>query len=1078
MKQKMITNSMLGGARTLLTLLVCLLVISNGPIANAQKKLVDAKNKRTGKPEPEKDPHFEQFAIYSKTAPRPKRVENAITKLPLNFNKGQRIAFIGNTLLERAQYFGYIETALHQQNPSKELVFRNFSWSADTSDIQPRPDNFADLEQHLTYEKIDVIIASFGFNESFAGPSGLSAFKQSLSSYIEKLQSSAFNGQHGPQIILLSPIANENIAGVPAADLNNSNIKLYTEAIEQVAKQRSVGFIDVFNPTQKAMENVQADLTFNGIHMIEAGYELLGRVTARALTGKVIGDFDQFIRNEVVDKNRQYFRRYRPLNTYYYTGARNKSYGYLDFLPAMKNFQIITRNHDKRIWELAQGGDVSKISINQDVEEMPMTSQSRGANKWLSPEEELKAFKVDPAFEVNLFASEVEFPDIACPIQMRWDTRGRMWVSCSTTYPHVYPGNEPNDKIVILEDTDHDGKADKSTVFADDLQIPLSFELGDGGVYISEEPHLIFLKDTDGDDKADFKRILFTGFGCEDSHHALHDFVWTPEGDLLFRESIFHNSQVETPYGPVRAKNSAWFQLHPKSHRLTSFGSYPNTNPWGVTFDKWGYHVASHPIFAAAFHATNPPFPTQHPRAAGIPAYSGVCGHEFVDFDFWPKEMQGGFVKVRYKPTNRVEFHTWNQNEDSFFEKYQKDLIFSTNLSFIPTDLKYGPRGAMYVIDWYNPIKGHMQYSLRDERRDRKSGRIWRIIPKGASLPDAPKIYNQPISNLLNTLKRPEYRIRYMAKMELRERPEKDVIRALDQWVNHLDSKHPNIDNHRLEALWMYKATNGFNESLWGVLLNTDNEHARAGAVRLLRSWHLKISDTKRNAILKKSAQDSSAFVRMEAAIAASYIGDQSALDAIIPILSSKMGTHLKYAVTCALGSEAMRAHWMNKQGYEVVHQFFKKSKAKDEFAEPNPSAKESQFDLNKDLKVIDISCVPERMRFTKERISAKPGQPIKLVFTNPDATDHNLVLVQPGAVERVGTAANKMAKDPKNMASDFVPQSMKQYIIAATKMVGPNRKSKVSVLRFNAPTEPGRYPYICTFPGHWVIMKGTLIVQ
>ena len=97
----------------------------------------------------------------------------------------------------------------------------------------------------------------------------------------------------------------------------------------------------------------------------------------------------------------------------------------------------------------------------------------------------------------------------------------------------------------------------------------------------------------------------------------------------------------------------------------------------------------------------------------------------------WPEEMQGGFVKVRYKPTNRVEIHKWVEKDDHFEEEYVSDLIFSENLSFIPVDLKYGPRGAMYVCDWYNPVKGHTQYSLRDPRRDRKSGCIWRIVPKG-----------------------------------------------------------------------------------------------------------------------------------------------------------------------------------------------------------------------------------------------------------------------------------------------------------------------------------------------------------
>ena len=254
----------------------------------------------------------------------------------------------------------------------------------------------------------------------------------------------------------------------------------------------------------------------------------------------------------------------------------------------MRNFELMTENRDRAIWELAQGKKSDTDVDDSHLPEMPETKQSRGANRWMTAKAELAEFKVDPRFEVTLFAGEEEFPDIAAPIQMRWDNRGRLWVSCSTTYPHVYPGNEPNDKLVILEDTDGDGKADKSTVFADDLHIPLSFEFGDGGVYVSEMPHLTFLKDTDGDGKADLRRKLLTGFGTEDSHHSLHDFVWTPDGDLMVRESIFHHSQVETVYGPVRQQNSGWFRFEPDTQRLTSFGTYHSTNPWGVTFDDWG----------------------------------------------------------------------------------------------------------------------------------------------------------------------------------------------------------------------------------------------------------------------------------------------------------------------------------------------------------------------------------------------------------------------------------------------------------------------------------------------------------
>ena len=414
----------------------------------------------------------------------------------------------------------------------------------------------------------------------------------------------------------------------------------------------------------------------------------------------------------------------------YYTGGRSKTYGYLDFLPAMKNFDIMTSNRQQHIWKLAAGVDAPSTIDDSNLPVMPETKQSRGANRWMTAKAELSEFKVDPRFNVTLFAGEEEFPDIAAPIQMRWDNQGRLWVACSTTYPHVYPGKEPNDKLVILEDTDGDGKADSSHVWADDLHIPLSFELGDGGVYVSEEPHLTFLKDTDGDGKADFRRKVFSGFGTEDSHHSLHDFAWSPGGDLIFRESIFHHSQVETAYGPVRQRNSGWFRFHPDTQRLTSFGTYHSTNPWGVTFDDWGQHVASHPIYAAAFHSLDPPYPTQHPKPAGLNAYSGTCGQEFVDFGTFPDELQGGYIKARYKPTNRIEIHKWNEGEFGYDEEYMGDVIFSSNLSFIPVDIRYGPRGAMYVCDWYNPVKGHAQYSLRDERRDRHSGRIWRITAK------------------------------------------------------------------------------------------------------------------------------------------------------------------------------------------------------------------------------------------------------------------------------------------------------------------------------------------------------------
>ena len=1048
---------------------------------NKARKLdneADAKHRLTGKERPPEDPDLAAYGIYAESAPMPEKGEPVETTLPLSLQKGVRIALVGNTLLDRGGSFGFLESMIYQAHPEVAPIIRNFSWSADEIDLQPRPDNFATVPQHLTREKIDVVVAAFGFNESFAGVEGIQEFKKDLGTYLREMKTSLFNGESGPEIVLLSPTASENIDGVPASDLNNTRIEKYVEAMRSVAEVEGVGFVDVFHSTIGPLSNPDTDLTINGVHLTEEGYRIFAEEAFRGIFGESAPEVNEALRETVVDKNRQFFRRYRPVNSFYYTGGRKKDYGYLDFLPAMRNFDIMTSNREKRIHALARGEEVSGPVDDSNLPEMDQVVEARGANEWMSPAQELEAFDIDPRFEVNAFATEEEFPDIACPIAMRWDSRGRLWVSCSTTYPHVYPGDEPRDKMVILEDVDGDGRADKSTVFADDLHIPLSFVLTENGVYVSDQPDMVLLEDTDGDDKADRKIRLLTGFGTEDSHHSLHDFVWTPDGDLLFRESIFHHSQVETPYGPVRAENSAWFRFTPSNQKLISFGSYPNTNPWGVTFDHWGYHVASHPIFASAFHSLNPPYPQQQPKAAGIPAYSGVCGHEFVDFPMWPEEMQGGFVKVRYKPTNRVEFHRWIRNEDHYAEEYQFDLIFSKNLSFIPVDLRYGPRGAMYVCDWYNPVKGHAQYSLRDPRRDRASGRIWRIVPKGAKLQDPPEIENAPLSGLLENLKRKEYRYRYWSKRELAERPVSEVVASLDDWMASLDPSEEGFEHHLLEAVWTYRRVGEARPDLLTRLLDSENPDTRAAATTQLRYWGSELDDGGISA-LNKSASDDDGIVRMEAIIAATYFGTEEALEAVAPAFEKPMGDHLKFAAQCALISEPLRPFWDGQE--EFLSKFpaidrFSKSWTKHERMASmvsKRSAQEASFDSQEGLKTVEISCIPERLMYDRTKFAVRAGQPVRLILKNPDATQHNLVIVEPGAAEEVGMAGNEMAKDPKGLSKGFIPMTNK--ILHHTGLLEPDT---AEVLRFIAPQEPGTYPYLCTFPGHWIIMKGEMIVR
>ena len=201
-------------------------------------KARDAKKIKTARKTPSKDPNLAKYYINRKTSPRPNKIQPVKTKLPLEIAPGTRIALIGKLLLDAERRFGHLETLLHQHYPNHKLTIRNLAWPADEVDLMPRPDNFGDLDQHLHYFKSDLIIAAYGYNESFGGKEGLPDFKKRLDQFLTHLKSQAYNGKTGPQIILLSPVASENITAVNAADRNNKNLVIYTQALAEGAINR------------------------------------------------------------------------------------------------------------------------------------------------------------------------------------------------------------------------------------------------------------------------------------------------------------------------------------------------------------------------------------------------------------------------------------------------------------------------------------------------------------------------------------------------------------------------------------------------------------------------------------------------------------------------------------------------------------------------------------------------------------------------------------------------------------------------------------------------------------------------
>ncbi len=205
------------------------------------------------------------------------------------------------------------------------------------------------------------------------------------------------------------------------------------------------------------------------------------------------------------------------------------------------------------------------------------------------PEKERQTFKVAEGFEVQLYVSD---PDIAKPIHMNFDAQGRLWIASSEVYPHIKPGQPATDKILVVEDTDRDGIADKTTVFVDGLLIPTGVVPGDGGVYVVNSTELVHYEDLDGDLKGDVRNVVLSGFGSEDTHHLLHSLRWGPDGALYMNQSIYIHSHVETPHGVRRLRGGGIWRFRPETMQLDVV-CRGFVNPWGHHFDYWGQSFAT-----------------------------------------------------------------------------------------------------------------------------------------------------------------------------------------------------------------------------------------------------------------------------------------------------------------------------------------------------------------------------------------------------------------------------------------------------------------------------------------------------
>ncbi|MFT5107607.1 MAG: putative membrane-bound dehydrogenase-like protein [Verrucomicrobiales bacterium] len=920
------------------------------------------------------------------------------------FKKGDRIAMVGNGLADRMQHDGWTETYLQVAAAGNELTFRNLSLSGDRVNKLPRSQGFTPQEQYLVHVKADIIFAFFGYNESFdTTPENYAAQLRDMVAKYRRLQPSGAI----PRIVLFSPIAHENLGNpdLPNGQANNARLARIAAATELVAKTVGVTYVDLFNPSQELYNAHKEPLTINGIHLNSRGNQLVGEIISKALTGKQpdLSGTDETVREAVLDKNLRWHERYRATDGNDIWGGRSG----LRFVDGQSNadvlkhelvmLDVMTANRDPKIWARAAGKD---IEVKDDNVPAPVAVKSNIGPveniKYLSGQEGIAKMRVPDGYEIKLFADEKFIPGMINPVQLQVDTKGRLWAACWATYPKPEPLKEMNDALLILHDDDKDGVADRSTEFAR-VANPLGFEFWNGGVIVVSQPDIIFLKDTDGDDKADIRYVLFQGIGSEDTHHAANNFIYGPDGGIYWQSGIFLVHNHENPWKPsLQTGNSGMYRFDPRTYTI-AFHAGNSPNPHGIAFDYWGYHYATDGTGGNAFQV--------RPQGNGFQMHQllnkevrPVAASEIVSSAHFPDEVQQnflicntiGYLGIKQYVLHRDGFDNPKRGVGEVWGTPTDQLLVSDDKNFRPTDAIFGEDGALYVADWENAIIGHMQHNVRDPNRDKNHGRIYRLTYKGRPLQKPVKIDGQPIPALLDNLKHPIDGVRHRTRVELSERDSKQVIAAVTGWVKQFDPKNKDHAHHLLEALWLHQQHNVKNDALLAVLLESPVEHARIAATTVKHHW---------------------------------YVADPR------------------------IGSQVVE----EEKPMEII---------------PGGVIADTA-----DLTELRVNTIPEKMKYDVAVLKVKAGKKVKLTFANPDFMPHNLVITNPGKGTEIGNMA--VAMGAEGFAKQFLPES--KDILYHTNLLN---KGETAVLQFTAPEKPGDYDYVCTFPGHSLLMRGILKVQ
>lgn len=521
------------------------------------------------------------------------------------------------------------------------------------------------------------------------------------------------------------------------------------------------------------------------------------------------------------------------------------------------------------------------------------------AEQPLSPAEAARTMELPEDFRATLFAGE---PDVVQPVSFCLDHRGRLWVAEALNYPER--GAEPKDRILIFEDTDGDGKADKRTVFYDKLGYVTGLEVGFGGAWVMSPPHFYFIPDRDGDDRPDAEpQILLDGFGIKESRHNLaNGFTWGPDGWLYAGHGRTSPSDVGKPGTPADQRihfDGGVYRYHPTRHVFEAFAD-GTTNPWGVDFDDYGEPFVSNCVNPHLFHIIRGAhYEPWRNRPSSLYAYerirtiadhlhwgdgkasqnivgwipteiTGGGGHAHVGMmiylgDNWPDRYRNSAFMFNVHG-RRVNHDQLTRKGSGYTASHQPDFMQSQDPWFMGITLRYGPDGGVFMSDWSDTGECHSYINTR-----RETGRLFKVTyqePGKAPQPmSAVDVAALPDTELVKLhLHKNDWWVRH-ARLALSERAAsgRDLSAARKE-LHALLINHPDV-TRKLRALWTLHATGGLEEARLQELLSHPDEHLRAWAIRLLAEPDT-VSETTRRQFAAMAANDASPLVRLHLASA------------------------------------------------------------------------------------------------------------------------------------------------------------------------------------------------------------------